>query len=88
MQFHLVQGLIKTKSSAKLWLVTQGANCVKSPTESVEIAVSPLWGMGRVISLEHPQLWGGIVDLDPIADESETQPYYNSSPTIIKKKTI
>jgi hypothetical protein len=26
---------------------------------------SPLWGIGKVIALEHPELWGGMVDLDP-----------------------
>ncbi|WP_088240285.1 type I polyketide synthase, partial [Calothrix rhizosoleniae] len=70
---HLVQAIIKTKSLAKLWLVTRGACSVKSPTESVSVATSPLWGMGRVVSLENPQLWGGMVDLDPLANESETQ---------------
>ena len=24
-----------------------------------------LWGFGRVVALEHPELWGGLVDLDP-----------------------
>ena len=24
----------------------------------------PLWGLGRVIALEHGELWGGLVDLD------------------------
>jgi len=24
-----------------------------------------LWGLGRVVGGEHPELWGGIVDLDP-----------------------
>ncbi|MHC0067445.1 type I polyketide synthase [Nostoc sp. UIC 10890] len=68
---QLVKVLTKTKSVAKLWLVTRGAQLVKSQTESVCVAASPLWGMGRVISLEHPQLWGGMVDLDPISPESE-----------------
>ncbi|MCJ8279223.1 MAG: SDR family NAD(P)-dependent oxidoreductase [Rivularia sp. ALOHA_DT_140] len=70
---QLVQALIKTNSLAKLWLVTRGACSVKSSTELVSVAGSPLWGMGRVIFLENPQLWGGMVDLEPFSDESETQ---------------
>ncbi|MEM6753811.1 MAG: type I polyketide synthase, partial [Cyanobacteria bacterium P01_C01_bin.38] len=62
---EIVKALIKTKSVAKLWLVTRGAIAVKSPSESVSVAASPLWGMGRVIALEQPQMWGGMVDLDP-----------------------
>ncbi len=26
---------------------------------------APLWGLGRSIALEHPELWGGLIDLDP-----------------------
>ncbi|WP_424102172.1 type I polyketide synthase [Moorena producens] len=70
---HLVKALIKTNSLPQLWLVTRGAQSVLSQTEEVSVAASPLWGMGRVISLEHPQLWGGLVDLDPQTPESETE---------------
>ncbi|MEM6404103.1 MAG: acyltransferase domain-containing protein, partial [Cyanobacteria bacterium P01_D01_bin.116] len=71
---EIVKALIKTKSVAKLWLVTRGAIAVKSPTESVSVAASPLWGMGRVIALEQPQMWGGMVDLDPHqSSETETE---------------
>ena len=81
---HLIQALTTTTDNrttdnkatdnrAKLWLVTRGAQSVKSSTEEVSLASSTLWGMGRVISLEHPQLWGGLIDLDSLSLESETQ---------------
>ncbi|MEM6403228.1 MAG: SDR family NAD(P)-dependent oxidoreductase, partial [Cyanobacteria bacterium P01_D01_bin.116] len=70
---EIVKALIKTKNVAKLWLITRGAIAVKSPRESVSVAASPLWGMGRVIALEHPQMWGGMVDLDPQTSETETE---------------
>ena len=69
----IVKALIKIKSVAKLWLVTRGAIAVKSSTESVSVAASPLWGMGRVIALEQPQMWGGMVDLDPRTSDTETE---------------
>lgn len=56
---HLVKALIKTNSVPQLWLLTRGTQSVLSKTEEVSVAASPLWGMGRVVSLEHPQLWGG-----------------------------
>ena len=28
------------------------------------MAQAPLWGLGKVIALEHPELWGGMFDLD------------------------
>ena len=70
---HSVKALIKTNNVPQLWLVTRGTQSVQSKTEEVSVAASPLWGMGRVISLEHPQLWGGMVDLDPQTPASETE---------------
>ena len=29
----------------------------------VELAQASLWGFGRVVALEHPEMWGGLVDL-------------------------
>jgi acyl transferase domain-containing protein/acyl carrier protein/protein-L-isoaspartate O-methyltransferase len=47
-----------------LWLVTRGA--VPLPANAaVAPEQAPLWGLGRVIALEYPERWGGLVDLDP-----------------------
>ncbi len=64
---HLVQALLKTEfnQQPRLWLVTQGAQPVQGINSSMAgLAQSPVWGMGRVISLEHPELWGGMIDLE------------------------
>ncbi|QSJ15494.1 type I polyketide synthase [Nostoc sp. UHCC 0702] len=61
---HLVQALVKQTgfvSPPSLWLVTKGAMPVE--TKLPAIAQAPIWGFGRVISLEYPQIWGGMVDL-------------------------
>ena len=47
----------------RLWIVTRGAEAVGGEVSSV--IGSGLWGLGRVIALEHPELWGGLLDLDP-----------------------
>jgi acyl transferase domain-containing protein/acyl carrier protein len=62
---HLVQALVKRNGSVlpRLWLVTQGAQFVESQPSSPAVAQAPLWGLGKVIALEHPQLWGGLCDL-------------------------
>jgi myxalamid-type polyketide synthase MxaD len=49
---------------ARVWLVTRGAQAVRAGDPPVALAQSPLWGLGRNIPLEHPALWGGLVDLD------------------------
>ena len=52
----------------RLWIVTRGAQPVRPAGEDVAVAQSPLWGLGKVIALEHPEVWGGLIDLDPAAD--------------------
>ncbi|GET43760.1 polyketide synthase [Microseira wollei NIES-4236] len=65
---HLVQALVKAGFSVppSLWLVTRGAVSATTQNPNVlEVAQSPLWGMGKVIALEHPELNCVRVDLDP-----------------------
>jgi NAD(P)-dependent dehydrogenase (short-subunit alcohol dehydrogenase family) len=35
----------------------------------IEVLQSGLWGMGRALAVEHPELWGGLIDVD--SGESE-----------------
>ena len=51
----------------RVWLVTAGAQPVAPGEKVTGAAQAPLWGLGRVFSLEHPEQWGGLVDLDPAA---------------------
>ncbi|NEO70835.1 type I polyketide synthase [Moorena sp. SIO3H5] len=65
---YLVQALSEAQflQSPRLWLVTKGAQPVLPIKDSISgLAQSPLWGMGRVISLEHPELSVRMLDLDP-----------------------
>ncbi|OLT63345.1 hypothetical protein BJP37_16995 [Moorena bouillonii PNG] len=74
---HLLQGLVKAELAQppRLWLVTEGTQPValekKGKTKkSLQIAQSPLWGLGAVIAQEHPEIWGGIIDLEPSQDSA------------------
>ncbi len=51
--------------SARLWLLTLGAQAVDGTERLVDPVQAALWGMGRVAAGEAPQRWGGLVDLDP-----------------------
>lgn len=54
--------------SARLWLATIGAQAVDGHARPrVAVHAGAAWGAGRVIADEHPDLWGGMVDLDPFA---------------------
>ena len=63
---HLVKALTgETEGDCPpLWIATLGAQALDD-TESPHLVQAPLWGLGRVIAAEHPELRGGLVDLDP-----------------------
>ena len=65
----LVQELarMEARDLPRLWLVTRGAQAAGEESAPLDVAQSPLWGLGRVIAQEHPTLWGGLVDLEPTA---------------------
>jgi acyl transferase domain-containing protein/acyl carrier protein/alpha/beta superfamily hydrolase len=66
---YLLQTLISTTNLAKLWLVTRASQGVKNQ-ETINPQSASLWGMGKVIAIEHPEYWGGIIDLDLDANSS------------------
>ncbi|NJK64218.1 MAG: SDR family NAD(P)-dependent oxidoreductase, partial [Synechococcaceae cyanobacterium SM2_3_1] len=65
---QLVQFLFRQSSPipAKLWVLTTGVIAAENP--SIARSQSCLWGLGKVVSLEYPQAWGGLIDLDPARD--------------------
>lgn len=63
---QLIQQLARTRFTRppQLWFVTRGAQPV-TDAEATAFAQSPLWGFGRVVALEHPEMRCRLVDLDP-----------------------
>lgn len=54
-----------TSPPPRLWLVTRGCHAVEDARHSIALAQAPLWGFGRVIAAEHPELQCTLVDADP-----------------------
>jgi NAD(P)-dependent dehydrogenase (short-subunit alcohol dehydrogenase family)/aryl carrier-like protein len=48
--------------------MTRGAQSAGSGSAVVSPAQAALWGFGRTVSGEHPELWGGLIDVDPTVD--------------------
>ncbi len=67
----LVQSLARLEVRARLLLVTRGAQPVGA-APLAGIHQSPLWGMGRAIQIEAPDLGAKLVDLDPSAPAEES----------------
>ncbi|MFD6180793.1 type I polyketide synthase, partial [Streptomyces goshikiensis] len=64
----LVQALGDAGVDAPLWCVTTGA-VATGPSDRVRSAAqAQIWGFGRVVALEHPERWGGLVDLPGSVD--------------------
>ncbi|MGC3004397.1 acyltransferase domain-containing protein, partial [Streptomyces sp. G35A] len=65
----LLQGLLDAGLDARLWILTSEAvttgtgDTVRNPLQGA------LWGFGRVVALEQPRRWGGLVDLPAELDE-------------------
>ena len=59
----VVEELLSLTSPPRLYFLTRNAQPVTdgdraNPTHAV------LWGLGRTLALEHPEIWGGVVDVD------------------------
>ncbi|MFD6879012.1 type I polyketide synthase [Streptomyces sp. NPDC060075] len=59
----LVQALGDAEVDAPLWCVTSGAVATGTADRLRSAAQAQVWGLGRVVALEHPERWGGLVDL-------------------------
>jgi acyl transferase domain-containing protein/acyl carrier protein len=61
---HLIQSLLPVEEDAapRVWVITRSVQPV-SESESANVAQSLLWGLGRGVAMEQPNLWGGMIDL-------------------------
>ncbi|MFI1019127.1 type I polyketide synthase, partial [Streptomyces sp. NPDC020965] len=64
----LVRGLGDVGVVAPLWCVTRGAVCVGGGDVVSSPVQGLVWGLGRVVGLEHPERWGGVIDLPASVD--------------------
>ncbi len=64
----VVQALGDAEIAAPLWIATRGAVSTGRSDGVVVPAQTQVWGLGYVIGLEHPDRWGGLVDLPDTLD--------------------
>ncbi|MGW5941549.1 SDR family NAD(P)-dependent oxidoreductase [Streptomyces celluloflavus] len=65
----LVQALGDAGIGAPLWVLTRGAVSAAPGDAPADPAQAQVWGLGRVAGLEHPERWGGLIDLPQVWDE-------------------
>jgi acyl transferase domain-containing protein/NADPH:quinone reductase-like Zn-dependent oxidoreductase/acyl carrier protein len=65
MLLELAQRLVPAGRRGQLWIVTQGAQQALGTEVRLRPEQAPLWGFGRSLVHEHPDLGCRLVDLDP-----------------------
>ena len=68
---HLLQSLTANSLAAPMWLATRGTQALANNLDSTAVASSCLWGLASAIAVEHPELWGGIIDLEAKSASNE-----------------
>ena len=70
---YLLQSLLKqSRKLPDLYTITQAAVATTKNDRISGLIQSPLWGMGKAIAWEHPELNYISIDLDPEATQEET----------------
>ncbi|MDT0444128.1 SDR family NAD(P)-dependent oxidoreductase [Streptomyces sp. DSM 41886] len=59
----LVRVLARAGVQAPVWVVTRGAVQTGAGEATTSPAQAQVWGLGRAVGLEHPDFWGGLIDL-------------------------
>ncbi len=60
-------------SAPRLWLVTAGSMEVRAGEPLTCVESAPLWGMGRTVAQEHPELRATLVDLSGTPEVGEAR---------------
>ena len=67
---NVIQSLINEGSEPpRLWFVTSGAQILPIDGSNLNLSQAPLWGVGKVVTLEHPELKCTLIDLNPDNDK-------------------
>ena len=66
---NLIQALGDAQASAPLWVLTSEATASVTGELLAQPLQAQVWGLGRVAALEHPERWGGLIDLPAVIDD-------------------
>jgi acyl transferase domain-containing protein/acyl carrier protein len=54
--------------SSRIWLITRAGLPTAGSLSALD--QSPMWGLGRTFAVEHPELWGGLIDIAELSTQS------------------
>lgn len=61
---RLAQAMLTTSPVPRLWVLTNGAQAVCGDEQALTPLQAPVWGLGRSLALEHPELRCTCIDFD------------------------
>jgi len=65
--------VLPASTTVRLWWLTRGAQAPPGGAgRRLAVWQAALWGAARVVAEEHPAWWGGLVDLDPQAADTDS----------------
>lgn len=70
---YLVQAIARQgwRDMPRLWIVTRGAQAIHPMGMPLCVSQATLWGLGRTVALEHPELECTRIDMDPVRSSDE-----------------
>ncbi|MEM9216874.1 MAG: amino acid adenylation domain-containing protein [Cyanobacteria bacterium P01_F01_bin.150] len=71
---YLLQALnpITNSQMPRLWLITKGCQDITINANHLQLQEIPLWGLGKVIALEHPEYGCRCLDLEAQSDVTDS----------------
>lgn len=72
---HTLQSVPSSK--AIIWIITKNAFAIQPDERSVSPVAQSLWGLGRTIAMESPDIWGGLIDFDSTINSNTAQTILN-----------
>ncbi|MFH8979179.1 SDR family NAD(P)-dependent oxidoreductase, partial [Streptomyces sp. NPDC017890] len=73
MTLLLAQALGDAGTEAPMWCLTRGAVSLGEGSVATSRAQALAWGLGRVVALEQPLRWGGLIDLpEGVTDRAQS----------------
>ncbi len=89
---NIIQTIEDLRKSKKvdfsIWFITRGSQQVGIKPEKVNVSQAPLWGLARTIALEYPDIWGGLIDLDPNEVDEQINQIWNTIHCLSKEDQI
>ncbi len=68
---RVAQAMVGVMPTPRLWILTRGGQAADAADRALSPGVATLWGFGKALAIEHPELQVACIDLDSPAGADE-----------------